>query len=218
MRIVISPELVAVSKRVFRDDALKSMVPKSSWAGENTGPVRAGAWRMGTCGTAGVGVAVTTTPDCLTVDRGVGVAAGVGWAVATDCLAEETGVGVAVTTAPDCLTVDRGVGVGFGVGVAIATDCLAGATGVGVAVTTAPDCLTVESGVGVAFGVGVAIATDCLAAETGVGVGVGRAATPPRAVACGLAATADKIIRATKIEQFILIPNLPSLTVLEPTS
>jgi len=95
MRIVISPELVAVSKRVFRDDALKSMVPKSSWAGENTGPVRAGAWRMGTCGTAGVGVAVTTTPDCLTVDRGVGVAAGVG-AVATDCLAAETGVGVGV--------------------------------------------------------------------------------------------------------------------------
>src|SRR5215472_11414098 len=58
MRIVISPELVAVSKRVFRDDALKSMVPKSSWAGENTGPVRAGAWRMGTCETAGVGAGV----------------------------------------------------------------------------------------------------------------------------------------------------------------
>src|SRR5215472_12464673 len=201
MRIVISPELVAVSKRVFRDDALKSMVPKSSWAGENTGPVRAGAWRMGTCGTAGVGVAVTTTPDCLTVDRGVGVAAGVGWAVATDCLAAETGVGVAVTTAPDCLTVDRGVGVGFG-GVTIATDCLAAETGVGVAVTTAPDCLTVESGVGVAFGVGVTTATDCLAGATGVGVGraAKRATTLPGAVACGLAATVTKLIRATTIQ------------------
>jgi len=56
---VISPELVAVSKRVFRDDALKSMVPKSSWAGENTGlSVRPGACRMGICGTACVGAGV----------------------------------------------------------------------------------------------------------------------------------------------------------------
>jgi len=89
---------------------------------------------------------------------------------------------------------------------AIAMDCLAAETGVGVgvAVTTAPDCLTVERGVGVNTGVGLAIAMDCLAAETGVGVGVGvgarRATSLPGAVACGLAATVTKLIRATTIE------------------
>jgi hypothetical protein len=65
------------------------------------------------------------------------------------------------------------------------------------------------------FGVGVAIATDGLAEETGVGVDVGRAPTLPETVACGLAATVNTIIRATTIEQFILIPNLPSLTGLD---